>query len=222
VITVLTRESLDYPDELHAFYVEQGIEEVGFNIEEIEGPHADSSLCAPDAALRYREFMSRFFDLAMGTEPRLEVREFTGMVAAVLHAGGERDLLSGQESTPFSIISVDHQGNFSTFSPELLGLQSRNYDGFGLGNVWTDSFESAAQSPRYQAMARDIAAGVAKCRSGCAYFDFCGGGAPVNKYFENGTFDSTETLVCRLQRQALAEVMLSKMRPPVASASRAR
>jgi uncharacterized protein len=217
VITVLTRESLDYPDELHAFYVEQGIEEVGFNIEEIEGPHADSSLRSPDAVERYQEFMSRFFDLAMGTEPRMQVREFESMVAAVMHSGGERVFESGQESTPFSILSVDHQGNFGTFSPELLGLQSQTYDGFGIGNVWTDSFDAAAGSPRHRAMARDIAAGVGKCRTECQYFDFCGGGAPANKYFENGTFDSTETLSCRLHRQALAEVVLSKMRPPPTS-----
>lgn len=220
VITVLTRESLDYPDELHAFYVEQGIEEVGFNIEEIEGPHTDSSLRSPGADLRYREFMSRFFDLAMGSEPRLQVREFGSMVAAVLHSGGERKFTSGQESTPFSLISVDHQGNFSTFSPELLGLESRTYDGFAIGNVWKDSFAMAAESPRYQAMARDVAAGVGKCRETCPYYDFCGGGAPANKYFENGSFDSTETLSCRLHRQALAEVVLSKMRRPEVSPMR--
>src|SRR5499426_2697846 len=44
VITVLTREALDYPDEIHAFYVEHGIEHVGFNVEEIEGPNVCSSL----------------------------------------------------------------------------------------------------------------------------------------------------------------------------------
>ncbi len=34
---------------------------------------------------------------------------------------------------------------------------------------------------------------------------------PVNKYFENGTFVSTETLFCRLNRQALLEVVLDKV-----------
>jgi uncharacterized protein len=63
-------------------------------------------------------------------------------------------------------------------------------------------------------MARDVASGVAKCRAGCEYFRFCGGGAPANKYFENGSFDSTETLFCRLHRQRLAEVVLSKMHRP--------
>jgi uncharacterized protein len=219
VITVLTREALDYPDELHAFYVENAIEHVGFNVEEIEGPNQHSSLEAGDTVVRYREFMSRFFDLAMGTEPPLKVREFASMVGAVLHAGEPRALPS-QEAAPFAIVSVDCEGNFSTFSPELLGLPSAGYDGFALGNVRRDSFASAAASARYLAMAGDVAGGVAKCRAQCAWFRFCGGGAPANKYFENGSFDSTETLFCRLHRQTLAEVVLAKMRRPDTGAPR--
>jgi uncharacterized protein len=213
VITVLGRESLDYPDELHAFYVEHGIEHVGFNVEEIEGPNEGSSLESADAVQRYTAFMSRFFDLAMGTEPQTKVREFGSMIAAVLHASDERGLPS-QETAPFAILSVDCEGNFATFSPELLGLPSETYGGFALGNVLRDSFADALRSPRFLAMAKDVASGVSKCREACAWFRFCGGGAPGNKYFENGSFDSTETLFCRLHRQALADVVLSKTRRP--------
>ena len=213
VITVLTREALDYPDELHAFYLENGIEHVGFNVEEIEGPNEDSSLSVEDAASHYREFMSRFFDLAMTGDPPIRVREFDNMISAVLYTGEER-LLSAQESTPFAIVSVDTEGTLSTFSPELLGLPSDQYGGFGLGNVTRDSFAEVLASGRFQAMARDVDAGIAKCREACSYFRFCGGGAPANKYFENGSFDSTETLFCRLHRKALAEVVLSKMQGP--------
>ncbi len=77
------------------------------------------------------------------------------------------------------------------------------------------SFREASATVRYQSMAGDVAAGVSECRRTCAYFAFCGGGAPANKYFENGSFDSTETLFCRLHRKALAEVMLSKLSPTV-------
>ena len=45
----------------------------------------------------------------------------------------------------------------------------------------------------------------------CEYFGFCGGGAPVNKYSENGSFDSTETLFCRLNRKVLVDVILGKL-----------
>jgi uncharacterized protein len=60
-------------------------------------------------------------------------------------------------------------------------------------------------------MQADIAAGIERCRRTCPYFAFCGGGAPANKYFENGSFDSTETLFCRLSKQAVLDVVLDKL-----------
>ena len=219
-ITVLTREALDYPDELHDFYRDAGIETVGFNVEEIEGPNTGSSLSAGDAERRYRAFMDRFFDLAMGGEPQLRVREFGSTIGAVLHGGGERPLAS-QEATPFAIVSVGVGGDFSTFSPELLGLSGHPFGDFSIGNVHRDSFAVAAASPRYEALSKEVLSGVDRCAARCAHFRFCGGGAPANKFFENGSFDSTETLFCRLHRKALADVVLQKMRRPRARSARA-
>ncbi len=210
VITVLTYKALDYPDELYTFYVENRIERVGFNIEEIEGPNEHSSLSAADTDERYRRFMSRFFDLVAAGGYPLRVREFDSALAAILQGGSHR-LLRTQETAPFAIVSVDWEGNFSSFSPELLGLRNAQYGDFVLGNVETDSLATAAASPHFAALYRDIAAGVEKCRQSCAYFGFCGGGVPVNKYCENGSFDSTETLFCRLNRKAMVEVMLDKL-----------
>jgi uncharacterized protein len=47
----------------------------------------------------------------------------------------------------------------------------------------------------------------------------CGGGAPVNKYFENGSFDSTETMFCRLNRKAIVDVIVAKLQPPIGLAT---
>lgn len=210
VITVLTHEALDYPDEMYAFYVENRIENVGFNIEEIEGPNERSSLSAADADQRFRGFMSRFFDLVAAGGYPLRVREFDSTLAAVLH-GGTEVLPPMQETTPFAIISVDYAGNFSSFSPELLGLRSAHYGDFTLGNVQTDTLAAVTHSPRFTALYADIGAGIQKCRQECSYFGFCGGGAPANKYFENGSFVSTETLFCRLTRKALLDVVLEKV-----------
>jgi sulfatase maturation enzyme AslB (radical SAM superfamily) len=52
-----------------------------------------------------------------------------------------------------------------------------------------------------------IQAGVRKCRESCGYFGLCGGGAPSNKFAENGRFDSTETLYCRFKKQLLIDVV---------------
>ena len=125
-----------------------------------------------------------------------------------------------QETAPFAILSVDYRGNFASFSPELLGLPSRHYGDFLLGNVFADSLESAARGPRFAAIHRDIVAGIERCRGECPYFALCGGGAPANKYFENGSFDSTETLFCRFYRKSLADVLLDKLACPPLPRSR--
>ena len=84
VITVLTAESLDYPDELFDFYRENAIRSVGFNIEEIEGPHTASSLQQSGTVERFRRFLKRFLKLAQSADPPILVRELETSVAAVM------------------------------------------------------------------------------------------------------------------------------------------
>jgi uncharacterized protein len=57
-------------------------------------------------------------------------------------------------------------------------------------------------------MSKEIDAGIEKCRSECAYFGFCGGGQPANKYFEAGSFAASETRYCRFRKKALTDVVL--------------
>jgi uncharacterized protein len=157
--------------------------------------------------VRFRRFLKRFFALAAHADPPMRVRELDSALELILRGG--RQVERRQEATPWAIISVDCDGNFSTFSPELLGLPSARYGGgFALGNVARDDFRAAAATPRFRVMAADVAAGVGRCRATCPYFAYCGGGAPANKYFENGSFDSTETLFCRLSHQAVVDVVL--------------
>ena len=59
-----------------------------------------------------------------------------------------------------------------------------------------------------QAMSRDIRAGVTRCRESCAYFSVCGGGAPINKLSENGSFDSERTAFCALTQMVPTDLVL--------------
>jgi uncharacterized protein len=216
VITVLTLEALDCPDELYEFYVAHGIERVGFNIEEIEGPHRASSLSVAGVEARFRRFMTRFLDLAATGPAPLWVRELEAMGRAIM--GGTAGLPARtHETAPFAIVSVDRTGGLSTFSPELLGLRDARHGDFTLGNVAADSLEAIVASPRFLALHGEIVEGIERCRRTCAYFRFCGGGAPVNKLCETGSFASTETLFCRLNRQALLDVVLDRLGRPAAA-----
>ena len=206
VITVLTADSLLYPDELFDFYVENGVTSVAFNVEEIEGPNVTSSLLGSQTRQRFVRFFSRFLDLALSANPPMKVREFECSANSLAYRYGPGSRT--QESRPFAIVNVDCEGNFSTYSPELLGLSSPRHGSFALGNVATDSLESVLASPRFQALDAEIGQGQQMCEKSCRYFPFCGGGPPGNKYFENGTFASTETLFCRLHKQATFDVTL--------------
>ena len=114
-----------------------------------------------------------------------------------------------QENKPFAIVNVGCDGEFSTYSPELLGLSSPRHGSFALGNIATDSLSSVLSSPRFRALDDEIAQGIDMCRRDCRYFAMCGGGPPGNKFFENGTFASTETMSCRLQKKVCLDVTLA-------------
>lgn len=208
VITVLTANALAHADELFAFYRDSGIRRIGFNIEEIEGVNQRSSLNARSVSRQVRAFMERFADLVDQSPDAPVVREFDGLRQFIAHHPGY--LERNQENTPLAIVSVDCEGRVSTFSPELLGLKSEGYGDFIIGNMLTDDLDSMIASSRFQRLARDVRSGIERCRVSCQYFGVCGGGSPSNKYFENGSFDSTETMHCRLHKQVVVDVMLDR------------
>jgi uncharacterized protein len=217
VISVLTADSLDHAEQMFAFYRDHGIRQIAFNVEEIEGINRSSSLSANEMYERVTGFMSRFYDLIEDCAEPYLVREFQSATSAIM-SGGSMAIPQGHQMTPLGIISVDCFGNFSTFSPEMLGLSSPDYGDFAFGNVTTDSFDSIFSKAKFRAVAQAIVAGVQRCCDTCEYFAYCGGGAPVNKYFENGSFDSTETMFCRLSKQAVLNVVLEKLERKIASA----
>jgi uncharacterized protein len=184
IIAVLTKESLNYPDEIYQFFVENQINKVGFNIEETEGANQDSSLSESGTDFRYRNFMNRLYELVKQPTNTLEVREFERIKTVILNSNGN---ILGQ-CHPFTMINIDYKGDFMTFSPELLSLSSSEYGEFVLGNVVTDSFESICETEKFKR---------------------CGGGAPANKYFENGSFNSSETMYCRYTEKILTDIVLA-------------
>ncbi len=112
---------------------------------------------------------------------------------------------------PLEIVSVDHAGNFSTFSPELIGQPRSEYGDFVFGNVLKDSLASVFSNPHFATMYRQVIAGVERCRRECQYFELCGGGAPANKLYENGSFASTQTGYCRNVVMTPLRLMLAEL-----------
>jgi len=205
-IAVLTSESLDHADAIVAFFLEHGITEVGFNMEETEGSNRTSSLEREGSEERYRAFLERVWELTEQSQGAFRLREFeTTSALACTDSRLERTDMN----RPFVILNVDHRGNFSTFDPELLAVKTQEYGDFVLGNILTDSLESVCATDKFQRIHRDMQAGIERCRSGCEYFGLCGGGAGSNKYWERGTFDCAETQACRYRIKIVADVVLT-------------
>lgn len=195
VISVLTLESLQEPEKMLRFYAENAIEYVCFNIEEQEGANARSRLVTSRSAdVSYRSFLEHFIELAMQRRYYIGIRELDNCVGAIRGAG---DPVRNEQAEPFGIISVDCNGNISTFSPELLGLQHEHYGSFCFGNLLEDDFKEIAGRVEKSALYADIREGLRQCSELCAYYGLCGGGAPSNKIYEIGSAASTETAYCR-------------------------
>ena len=204
-IAVLTEDSLDYPDEIFHFFMDNGITNVGFNMEETEGNNQVSSLDRAGIENRYRTFMQRFWELVTQSNGEFKLREFETICSLIYT---DSRLQNTDMNKPFVIVNIDSKGNFATFDPELLSVQTDRYGKFILGNILEDTFESVCSSEKFQQMYEDMSAGVTICRQNCPYFGLCGGGAGSNKYWENGSFNSSETKACRYRIKAIADIVL--------------
>jgi uncharacterized protein len=206
-ICVLTDFSLDYPDEIYNFFSRNNINYVGFNIDEIEGVNLKSSYSSSDSFKRYSQFMYRFLELAHAQDNTLRVREFDIVLGTLLaDSFGDFEDTTNQ---PLEVISFDYNGNYATFSPELLGIKTDRFDDFSMGNVRDGELDSIFRNSRFATVKAEIERGLKACKESCEYWGFCGGGPPVNKLFEHNRFDSTETLFCRVHKKILADTVLS-------------
>jgi uncharacterized protein len=206
VISVLSREGINAPQQMLDFYLAEGIDDICFNVEESEGDHVSGLFASDDAQGAFKRFLSEFWQLSRRSGKIRLIREIDGMLPRVFRP--DQSAMRNSQVEPFGMLNVDCLGNASSFSPELLGLKNASYDDFIIGNINTDSLEDMRRSHSMIAMSRDIAAGVQACRNDCEYFSVCGGGAPVNKLAENGTFLSTRTEYCRLTQMVPIDLIL--------------
>ncbi|HEY3912638.1 MAG TPA: cyclophane-forming radical SAM/SPASM peptide maturase GrrM/OscB [Stellaceae bacterium] len=210
VISVLSSASLAAPGEMFDFYVEEGIERICFNVEESEGDHVSRSFADGAVEAAYYRFLSEFWRLSAAAPGKIVfLREIEQALQQIIRP--KEAEFRNQLVEPFAITSMDWAGNISTFSPELLGLKNPAYDDFVLGNINRDALVDLQHGSTLARMRADIDAGVAMCRERCEYFSVCGGGEPVNKLAENGSFTSTETTYCRLTRMRATDLVLDAL-----------
>lgn len=191
-ICVLTAEALDHADAVYDFFADQNIGEVGFNIDELEGVRRETSFAA-DLEEKYSAFFRRILERSAGPGG-IRVREIRELRRTLARPPS---VPQNNQTVPFAILTVAANGDFTTFSPELLGQAQGEYAGFTLGNIHVGLVTDCVRTDLFKRMTDEVAAGVEACARSCESFEFCGGGGPSNKIFENGSFASTETVHCR-------------------------
>jgi uncharacterized protein len=210
-IAVLTDYSLDFTDEIYDFFKDLGVKSLGFNIDEVDGMNKESSLTGVSLE-RMKEFWRRIYQLQLIPENYIRIREIHGFNEALLKS----DLASeehhfGQMTFPMRILTIDTNGNFTTFSPELLGITHLKFGDFNFGNVYNSSFRDIQKNSKFNQINEEIYKGVKNCKKECEYFGFCGGGAPSNKLAENDSFDSTLTKYCQYNLISLVDACLEEI-----------
>lgn len=204
IIAVVTLESLSCPDDLFYFFESLKPTAVAFNIEESECEH-ESDLINHDGFVRnYRNFFSRIYSLQKSSS--LTFREIEEIKRVLLYGTGDQYNL---QVLPFGLATIDCEGNIYTFSPELAGMNHAKFPSFSCGNVNSMSFKNILADERFKGLSEQVKSGVEMCRKECGYFMVCGGGAPANKLYENGSFQSTETAYCRARYQIPTDIILS-------------
>ncbi|MFO1082342.1 MAG: cyclophane-forming radical SAM/SPASM peptide maturase GrrM/OscB [Reyranellaceae bacterium] len=205
-LSVLSRESLEMPDELLAFYIDAGIDHVCFNVEESEGTYVSDLFRSAELRDRYASFLRRFWHRARASGKIKFVREIDNALPKVFRPEGI--VFPNNQTEPLAMLNVDSYGNVSSFSPELLGMKDERYGDFLLGNIMRDSLADIYRTCLASALNRDIQVGVEACAATCDYFSVCSGGSPVNKLFENGAFTGTTTSFCTLINQVPIDLIL--------------
>ncbi len=216
VIAVLTEFSLAHADAFFTFFRDEGIPQVGFNIDEIEGVNLTSSFSATEAALRYKRFVTRLIELSETEGRTIKFREVWTALRSLSSDRPHYNLAN----RPMRILNVDWQGNFSTFCPELTAATSEKYGDFVMGNILTDRLENIFDNAVFKLVQGEVDAGLRMCEQQCEYWQYCGGGEPSSKFFQHGRFDVTETTTCKVHKQGTVDAVLEYLEGRLAAEHR--
>ncbi|MFI8883444.1 cyclophane-forming radical SAM peptide maturase AmcB [Streptomyces sp. NPDC053813] len=202
-ISVVGALGIAMPEELLEFLASLGGHSVGFNIEEIEGVNTDRQ---PPTAVQAEEFWRRILTWSRehpGAPPVREVERLAEYLQLIRR--GQRAEWERRRLDP--IPTVSWKGDVVLLSPELADTAAPEYGDFVAGNILEQPLIEILRGAHRLGYVRDFLTGLGRCEAECEFFDFCRGAQAANRYFENGSLQSTETNYCRVSRQALVTAL---------------
>ncbi|MGW0451021.1 cyclophane-forming radical SAM peptide maturase AmcB [Streptosporangium sandarakinum] len=213
LIAVVGTEGIQQPEQLLDFLTGLGPHTIGFNLEEMEGVNNQRCGIAQDQA---ELFWERVMDWRRTHSEGPTLREIERIASYLqLARNGHLNEWGRYGLDPIPTVSVD--GDVVLMSPELAGIRDDAYGDFLAGNVrYTSIASMLAQAPRLRYVA-EFMIGLSRCQIECEFWDFCRGAQACNRYFENGSFDTTETDYCRLTRQAIITALYTSTQKEIAA-----
>lgn len=205
VISVVGSLGIAMPEELLRFLGSLGGHSVGFNIAEIEGVNTDRQ---PPTVVQAEEFWRRVLTWSREHPGAPAVREVERLAEYLqLIRSGQRAEWDRRRLDP--IPTVSWKGDVVLLSPELADTAAPEHGDFVAGNILERPLAEILRNAHRLCYVRDFLTGLDRCETECEFFDFCRGAQAANRYFENGSLQSTETNYCRVSRQALVTALSS-------------
>jgi uncharacterized protein len=183
-ICVVTRETLDYPNELFKFFLTHEFSRLSLVIEETIGENTESSLnesgnisLSNETKKKYANFMKVLFNLWVLNKSLLHIREFVELCNRISNTIKKPNYdPMPQEVKALKIVTIQKNGDISTFCPELAGGTKNNQFEFIIGNILNiHELEEVATNENFLRINRSVTVGTQKCKSSCKYFKLCGG-----------------------------------------------
>lgn len=204
IIAVVSDPNPPRARRLYQFIRELGVAWLGVNIEEREGINQQRVAPAMADVIGFWSELAALWQ----QDPVVRVREIERVIGYADHVlSGDPPITPSIDPLP----TVGWNGDVTLISPELSGFHSRRLGNFHCGNILKESLDKLINQGLQNSWVKEFQVGIEKCRASCDYFEFCGGGQPGNRYFEQGRLDGTETDYCRNSRIALMEGVLASV-----------
>jgi uncharacterized protein len=204
IIAVVSDPNPPRARRLYQFIRELGVAWLGVNIEEREGINQQRVAPAMADVIGFWSELAALWQ----QDPVVRVREIERVIGYADHVlSGDPPITPSIDPLP----TVGWNGDVTLISPELSGFHSRRLGNFHCGNILKESLDKLINQGLQNSWVKELQVGIEKCRASCDYFEFCGGGQPGNRYFEQGRLDGTETDYCRNSRIALMEGVLASV-----------
>lgn len=197
IISVVTDNTINFIDEFFDFFINLKINKLSLNVEEIEGFNSQSSFSKysnSELKDRLEYFFSKLFTKYLEYGKPFKLREYDWTSQRILFSNiNEQKPFASELTNPFSIVTIATNGDYTTFSPELITQKNSKGKDFIIGNF--NSYNSINEN-RYNEILNELRKGIDKCKASCEYYGLCSGGTPSNKNSEHGTLDASETKFC--------------------------